>query len=243
MSTIQANPNQYIYPPRSQDCIPRNQTDIFKSLNWIAQYKYNDSHCLVKYCPNGNIELWNRHAERFRSYNLPDHLQTQLANIGERLGHQPGHLTILDGGLLDQKHRAIKDTIVIWDMLVINGQHLIGTTYQNRYDRLAQISSLETWDYKHASHAPVSFGQLLTTDVFMPNNIAAADWDTAWDLVYMVNQPFTTGKPNQPNYDCKPVLEGLVFKDPHGTLSMGFKEKNNDSWMIRSRVTTGRHQF
>jgi len=243
MSTITARADQYIYPPRSQDCIPRNQTDIFKQLDWIAQYKYNDSHCLVKYCPNGNIELWNRHAERFRTYTLPTHLEQQLADIAHHLGHQPGHLTLLDGGLLDQKHRAIKDTIVIWDILVLNDQHLIGTTYQSRYDKLRSISSLETWDHDHVTHGPVPFGHRLSEDVFMPDNIVPADWGQAWDTVYTVNAPYTTGKPNQKGYDCKPVLEGLVFKDPKGQLEFGFKEKNNDSWIIRSRVVTGRHQF
>lgn len=243
MRTITANADQYIYPPRSQDAIPRDQTDVFKTLNWVAQYKYNDSHCLVKYCPNGDIQLWNRHAERFRTYTLPDHIRDQLASIGILLGHRPDHLTILDGGLLDQKHRAIKDTIVIWDMLVINNEHLIGTTYQNRHDRLRSISSLETWNYHNQMHEPVPFGHKLSDDVFMPWNIPAEQWDHAWGTIELVNSPFTTGVPEHPEYSCKPVLEGLVFKDPTGVLEMGFKEKNNDHWMIRSRVKTGRHNF
>lgn len=243
MQTITASADQYIYPPRSQDAIPREQTDIFQMLGWIAQYKYNDSHCLIKYCPNGDIQLWNRHAERFRTYHLPDHIQQQLQDIGQRIGHVAGNLTILDGGLLDQKHRAIKDTIVIWDMLVHNNQHLIGSTYQSRYDQLASISSVETWDYHHEHHAPVAFGCKLSEDVFMPQNIPAPQWDYAWGTIHLVNAPYTVGMPNQPNYQCRPVLEGLVFKDPNGVLEMGFREKNNDAWMIRSRVCTGRHNF
>lgn len=242
MQTITANPDQYIYPPRSQDCIPRNQTEVFKMLGWVAQYKYNDSHCLVKYLPNGTIELWNRHAERFRTYNLPDHLISELHQVANQLGHIPGKLTILDGGLLDQKHQAIKDTIVIWDILVLNDEHLIGSTYQSRHSQLieaASISSVETWDY--LDNTP--FGYKLSDNVFVPWNIQPEDWDQAWNVIDQVNAPYTIGSPQDINYQCRPVLEGLVFKDPNGQLTMGFKEKNNDHWMIRSRVHTGRHRF
>jgi hypothetical protein len=240
---ITASADQYIYPPRSQDAIPREDTQIFSMLGWIAQYKYNDSHALIKYCPDGQIEIWNRHGERFRTYNLPDYLIEQLRNIGTTLGHVAGRLTILDGGLLDQKHRAIKDTLVVWDILVLNDEYLVGTTYLDRYGKLYSISSQETWNYSNASHDSVSFGRKLSDDVFIPENIAADAWGHAWDTIAKVNAPYTTGDPGQACYECKPVLEGLVFKDPNGTLEMGFKEKNNSSWMIRSRVHTGRHRF
>jgi hypothetical protein len=240
---IKANPQQYIYPPRSQDAIPRSETSIFATLGWRAQYKYNDTRLLVKICPNGDIQLWNRHAERYRTYHLPDHLHEQLEQVAVNLGHIPGHLTLLDGGLLDQKHRAIKDTIVIWDMLVLNDQHMIGTSYQSRHDEILSISSMETWNYQHDSHGIVPFGHLLSENIFTPFNIEPSLWDDSWKIIEKVNRPFTTGEPEDSNYQCSPVLEGLVFKDPDGLLEMGFKERNNDSWMIRSRVRTGRHMF
>jgi hypothetical protein len=240
---IKASPEQYIYPPRSKDAIPRSDTNIFATLRWRAQYKYNDTRLLVKICPNGQIQLWNRHAERYRTYHLPEHLQQQLEHVATQLGHIPGHLTLLDGGLLDQKHRAIKDTIVIWDILVLNDQHLIGTTYSQRHNQILSISSVETWDYHHDSSTSIPFGQKLSEDIFTPNNIPPEHWQQAWNTIEKVNEPFTIGKPNQPGYQCSPVLEGLVFKDPHGLLEMGFKQQNNDSWMIRSRVKTGRHTF
>lgn len=235
--------DQYIFPPRSQDAIPRADTDVFGMLGWIAQLKYNDSHALIKYCANSEIELWNRHAERFRTYHAPDWLKDELRQIGERLAIQPGTVTILDGGLLDQKHQAIKDTIVLWDILVYNDQHLIGTTLDERYTQLHQAATQNPWTYENKGHGPVEFGLKFTENVFIPKNWESCEWDNAWDLVHTVNAPFTHGKPGDPNYEIKPVLEGLVFKDPSGTLEMGFKEKNNDSWMCRSRVETGRHRF
>lgn len=233
-------PDQYIYPPRSADAIPRDQCEIFAAMGWLAQYKYNDTHILIKYCDNGTIEIWNRHAERIKSYHAPDWLIEELVEIGL---HEPGSTTILDGGLLDQKHAAIKDTIVIWDILVHNNEHLIGTNYQHRYNIIKTTATNQNWEYHHKSHQPIPFGLKITNNIFIPNNWPAQLWDTAWDNIQTVNQPYTTGSPNSANYDCKPVLEGLIFKDPKGKLEFGFKPKNNDSWIIRSRVRTGRHQF
>ena len=236
---IKAKTEQYIYPPRSQDAIPRKDTEIFSTLGWIAQYKYNDTHALIKYCPNGKIELWNRHAERFRKYTTPDWLLEQLEELGQKINHIPGNLTILDGGLLDQKHKAIKDTIVIWDMLVLNNEYLIGTEYANRLSTIHQnATDNQTWNYKDTP-----FGYKISNDILTPMNINPQDWETAWETIDTINKPFTIGQPTDPDYQCHPVLEGLVFKDPQGQLEPGFSAKNNDSWMIRSRVKTGRHNF
>jgi hypothetical protein len=228
--------DQYIFPRRSSDAIPRADTGIFKDMGWIAQLKYNDSHALVKFCPDGTIELWNRHAERFRTYHAPAELIEELRMIGERLGVTPGTVTILDGGVLDQKHAAIKDTIVLWDILVYNDDHLIGTTYDARYVQLIAAATQESWMFDQ-----YDFGLQFTKNVFIPRNWE--DWDAAWDMVHAANAPYTTGKPGDRDYDCKPVLEGLFFKNPLGKLQMGFKESNNSDWNMRSRVQTGRHRF
>tara|TARA_R110000751_G_scaffold266196_1_gene365255 strand:+ start:4398 stop:5054 length:657 start_codon:yes stop_codon:yes gene_type:complete len=218
--------------------MPRHDYEIFQDLGWIGQYKYNDSHLLAKYTPQGPVELWNRHAEKFRTYNCPDWLQDQLQTLRQSLDLDATKTTIIDGGLLDQKHQAIKDTIVLWDILVLDDQHLINTTYDYRYDKLKAISSEETWDYK-----TTPLGCKITQDIFIPKNWDLTDVETIWQTVNQINAPFTTGTVNSKDYSIKPILEGIVYKDPTATLELGFKEKNNDTWMCKSRVATGRHAF
>jgi hypothetical protein len=235
---FKVKPDQYFYPPRSQDAVPRADTEMFKDFGFVAQLKYNDSHALVKYCVDGTIELWNRHAERFRTYTAPDYLLAELHEIGQRLGHKPGTVTILDGGLLDQKHRSIKNTIVVWDILVLNDEYLIGTTLDERYNKLFAQATLMPWTHK--GH---QFGLKFTENVFLPQNWTPDKWDACWDLVHLVNAPYTIGEPGDPNYEIKPLLEGLVYKQSSGVLELGLKEKNNSTWIMRSRVKTGRHDF
>ncbi len=243
----------YIFPPRAQDAIPLSETAIFAKLGWIAQFKYNDGRALIKYQPGGPIELWNRHAEKFRTYNAPDRLTQQLEDVHTRLGLSKTAWSLLDGGVLDQKHAAIKNTVVIWDILVMDGTHLLGSTYLDRHKFL--VGKLENGTYTHAGH---DFGIRVSDDILIPRNYAGNlagtanndgnpqgdAWKALWDgVIDPINRPYTTGKPGDRNYDCKPVLEGLMFKDPLGKLERGMKEKNNFAWQCRSRVQTGRHMF
>ena len=257
---MRVKPNQYIFPPRAQEAIPISDATLFAELGWIAQLKYNDGRCLVKYKPGGIIELWNRHAERFRTYSAPDWLLQQLEDTGHKLGLSQNDWSLLDGGLLDQKHPAIKDTVVIWDILVLNGQHLLGSTYGDRYNWLLDtltggIVHTTPWFYEGKGCAePVDIGIKVLDNILLPRNYQGNRgpdttkpgdaWRALWtDLIEPVNAAYTVGKPGDRNYSCHPVLEGLVFKDLDGKLEMGYKEKNNSKWQCRSRVETGRHRF
>jgi len=227
--------DKYIYPPRPEGATPRGDYDIFQALGWKAQLKYNDTRILIKMLPTGKIELWNRHANRLRNYTPPIWLQEQLETIQDQLG--PG-LHILDGGLLHSKHTAIKNTIVIWDILVHNHQHLLGTTYNTRYTKLKETLATETpWTWT-SNNLTYNLGISIDHDILMPQNLNEDEWENAWDMIDKINTNFT----NVSN-DIKPLIEGLVFKDLDGELEHGFKEKNNNTWQARSRVKTGRHVF
>jgi len=147
----------------------------------------------------------------------------------------------LDGGILDGKHKAIKDTIVIWDILVRNGDHLLGSIYGDRYS-LLHVSD-RPWNYQHPNGKTYQLGLALTPNILMPQNHTFDKWPKLWEMIDEINATWTIGKPNDKNYQCHPLIEGLVFKNHKGSLQMGFKEKNNSDWLMRSRVTTGRHKF
>lgn len=236
---MKVQPSQYIFPPRPADAIPRDQTSLLGEMQWLAQLKFNDTRCLVKYLPDGTIELWNRHGERIRNYTTPDWLLAELHQVREMLGLSSTGYHLLDGGLLDSKHKAIKDTLVIWDILVRDGEHLLGTTYGYRYSIIAQ--GTVPWYFSHPSYdKPIKFGLAYGDgpewwNVIHPENHTPDQWPHLWDTIDKINKPFegTAG----------PLIEGLVFKNPLGMLGMGFKEKNNSEWLMRSRVKTGRHIF
>lgn len=232
--SIKLREDQYVFPPRAQEAIPLSETQIFADMGWTAQLKYNDGRCLIKY-KNGEIELWNRHAERFRTYRAPDELIDQLAEVRDRLNLSKTETSLLDGGLMHDKHCALHNTIVIWDVLAINGEHLIGSTYGDRHAHLvSKLSTQESWNFTNKA-GTFDFGMKVSQDVLMPRCYAAADWQTTWDsLVLKVNSAYPKNSP---------LLEGFLLKDPEGKLKLGYGERNNDHWQCRSRVCTGRHRF
>lgn len=227
---IKAKEERYIYPPRAATAVPRGDTAIFAKLRYIAQLKYNDSRCLIKMRSDGHIELWNRHAEMFRGYTPHVDLMDQLRTL------HTGEYTLYDGGLLHAKHAAIKHTIVIWDVLVRNGEALIGTTYKERFATIQALATDQPYYHTNPDGQNYILGLKITDDILTPINIGPQDWDAAWDLVDAINKPWIAK-------DCGPLIEGLVYKDPTGELEHGFKPENNSTWMCRSRVTTGRHAF
>ncbi len=241
MTTI-TDETKYIYPPRPEICTPREDNEIYKTLDWTAQYKYNDTRVLIKLRSTGRIEIWNRHAERIK-YNPPTWLTDQLHTIHEKLG--PGY-HLLDGGLLDQKHRAIKNTIIIWDILIHNNQHLTGTTYNTRYNIIHNLTNTspatgtpKNWDYTETLTNPqttTTLGHSITENIHIPQNWEPNKWTKCWETIDKLNAPHLKD-------GCGPLIEGLVYKDPNGILTWGFKPKNNSNWIARSRVTTGRHKF
>lgn len=240
---VNARIENYIFPPRTTNVVQRESTTMFAELGWIAQYKYNDSRTLIRYLPNGNYDLWNRHGSRL-AYKPTDKLDNEIRQLRHTLGLAQDNWSLIDGGTLDAKHRAIKNTIVIWDILVQDGQHLYKSTYQARYTYLlnaATTNGEKPWLYQSPKHEPVEFGLKYSDSIFIPRNFKPGTtqnpWAEQWETIEKVNKQYQVGD------KVSPVLEGLVFKNLNGTLKLGHKEKNNEDWLAKSRVQTGRHHF
>jgi len=208
--------------------MPKEEAQAFcQDLGWVAQYKVNDSRAVIYLEPN-DVQIWNRHHE-LMAYTIPDFLITEFAQLRELL-HLNGHCR-LDGGLLHMKHAAIKDTIVLWDILVYDSEHLIGTSYRSRNNMFAH--SERTY-----SIGDCVIGNHITDHIIHSASYPATDSPKMWEAIDKANLPYWTGK----NL-TSPIVEGIVYKDIDSPLEHGFKEKNNEGWSLKSRVQTKRHQF
>ena len=229
---LRVTPTQYIFPPRAEHCVPKDLVDMYFDQGWMAQIKYNDTRLLLKILPD-KFELWNRHGMRI-NYTPNDSLIAQINAIRDKLNIK--EWALLDGGLLDAKHAAIKDQIVLWDILVHDGVHLLNTTYDERFARILDICGKSPTPHyytpTHGKHQPLDIGYAISSDIFCPRWYNKTEYNQLWELVTTANTPYPT-----------PVFEGCVMKDPNGTLTVGYKAKNNTEWMVKSRVTTGRHRF
>lgn len=199
----------FIFPPRPCDGSIQYGEDTYQSYKtkpgYIAQLKLNGQRNLIYIFPDGHIEMWNRHGEKHRSYTPP---KWMLDQITASFRIEPGKFTVLDGELLNNKDSTIKDTLCIWDILVYNGEYLIGTTYGERYNLLLNIS---------AKYADGDYAYEITNKLWVARNILPEMWDNEWAKT-------------KTSY-----VEGFVLKRLDGKLEMGLKKCNNGSWLVRCR--------
>lgn len=212
---------RFFFPPRASDAIPRSETGLFAKLGFIGNIKYNDSHILI--CIEDKKVSWilDRHGKKPAF----DFILFDFSPLIDKL---PGHgAYVFDGGHLHKKHEAIKNTIVLWDILVRDGVHLLGSTYGERYGWLSGLQS-----GSHFMFGSEDLGPMICPNIFMPLNYKPEEWDGLWAMIERVNSGFD-----------QPLLEGIVFKNLNGKLRSGLKIHNNADWLGRSRVETGRHRF
>jgi hypothetical protein len=224
---------RYIFPPRPQKAaVPYERVDMYKRAGWYAQLKYNDKRTVFS-IEHGKAEIFNRHHTKHKTYNLSEELRDEIVQAAVVFGLDTDQWNYLDGGLLHGKHKLMKDTFVIWDILVRNGDWLLNTTYKSRYDTLASPRDPFMVDINGTEF---NFGIKITDHIFVPR--LWENYQEAWDYVKKVNDA-AGWKEGQG--EC--LLEGLVVKNPAGRLKPAFKEENNAEWQSRCRIKTGRHKF
>lgn len=205
----------YLWPPRPKTTIKpaSSHFDAMKNRkSWRAQLKLNGQRNVIYISPQGEIQFWNRHAGEHRNWNCPPWLAEQVL---QSINHD-GQWMVLDGELLHAKNREVKNTFYWWDVLVHNGEYLINTTYQDRYDRLRSVVKTTETD-RYIAKA--------TDNIWVAELIEPEYYDEAWE---------------QTNISW---IEGFVFKNMSGKLKPCIGEKNNHDWQVRCRKPHGAYRF
>jgi hypothetical protein len=232
---------RYIYPPRPiHDPVPFDKIDMFRKYGWnVIQTKFNDLRTEIS-VDGTVVELFNRHKSIHKTFSLSSALRQEVLDVFHLLGLDSSKWSYLDGGLLNGKNKHISGLIVIWDILVRDGEWLIGTTYGERYEWLHQKALVAGGEvfYVTINGQQFEFGIKLSEHIFIPIN--HPDTSTAWEFTRKVNE--VAGWKGIG--DGEPVIEGIMIKNQHGVLKPDLgKERNNEEWSARCRVRTGRHRF
>ena len=145
----------------------------------------------------------------------------------------------LNGGLLDGKNRHFSGILAIWDVLVCEGEYLVGSTYGERHGWLEKkAAEHECGPYVvNIGGQEFTMGIKLSEHIFLTTSHPNAA--IAWDFTQRMNAAGGwKGKG-----DGEPLVEGIVVKDQNGKLEYAMKEDNNSCWSARCRVRTGRHDY
>lgn len=105
--------------------------------DWIAELKFNGDRLILQI--NDRIEFWNRHGEKFKRYNTV--VEEELKKIEWK---RP---CILDGELLHFKTKTVKNQIILFDVIMWNGEFTVKMPFEKRRAILEQLFDGIVSDY------------------------------------------------------------------------------------------------
>ena len=192
----------YFYPPKAEAKIPVGLLDLYEKKGWWAQIKKNGTNSVIFVPPDREPFAYNRHGEKHKVWNFDDLSARCFKNL-------PGTgWYVFNAELLHSKVKGgPRNTNYVHDVLVCDGQYLIGSTYASRYELLREFFQSYIHD-ETESHF-----------VLDPHTWLARNRYHAFKALY-------TGL-NQAED------EGLVLKNPSGRFST--TDSKGAGWMAKIR--------
>ena len=205
---------RYIFPPRPKNPIPNTELSFWDNGSLIAQPKLNGSNCLI--FTNGEKHIaMNRHNGRLTNFQLKDDEIKELYK-------GTGGWTILNGEYLnknkqDENRKAFNHKFVIFDILVNDGDYLVGKTFEER------IKLLDTMFGQNECEKSYLYG-------ISENVYRVKSYENQFNMLYDTLTPID-------------LIEGLVLKRKTAGLEMGTSELNNVKSQIKCRKTTLNYKY
>lgn len=205
---------RYIYPPRPKNAIPESELNFWDNDSLIAQPKLNGSNCLI-FTNGTKCVVMNRHNQRLTNFQLSEN---EIRDIYKGTGGW----TILNGEYLnksksDENGQVFNHKFVIFDILALDGEYLIGKTFEER----AQILD-------------ILYGQIESEKEYLYNITTN---------VYRVKSYLTNFKELFNKLTDIDMIEGLVMKRKSARLEVGTSENNNVKSQIKCRKTTKNYKY
>lgn len=204
---------KYIFPPRPEVKSPPSGLGTYERMGYIAQPKLNGS-CAVLFVDNRGAKLMGRHNNTFaRELIDRGHLQN--------LQRGPGY-TVLVGEFMnksqkDGNRKLFNGCFVIFDILVHNGKHLIGSSFLERQELLDTLYGEGTSYDEYVNYISPSIYRVKN---FKSNFVTLFNKITAVDM-----------------------YEGFVLKRPNGILENGLRAANNMGWQLKIRKPTKNYKY
>lgn len=200
----------YLWPPRPETKLPQSMLGFYQKRGYWAQVKKNGT-CTVIFARGLEVLFKTRHLD----IDNGDHrMWTPLPEHTRFFQSASPEWNVYVAELIHSKTPHIKNELYIFDQIVENGVHLVGSTFAERQAMLHKRwkPTSETYDqYRIAPYISV-----------------AKSFDHGF------NEAFT---------HLNPEDEGLVLKDPNAELRACFKQDSNNKWQAKCRVPTKNYGF
>jgi hypothetical protein len=200
---------RYLWPPRpgSENAIAKSLLPHFEEQGWIAQTKMNGTCNVMGVAPDRKtIRAMSRHNDEHKLWSPSVHTTAPFKKL-------PGvGWYVFVAELMHSKVTGgPRDTNYIHDILVADGEYLVGVTFAERQALLHKVLGITPATKKTKTHYILD--------------------DHTWVAVN-----HTTGFPALFETLVKTVEhEGVVVKNPNAKLGMCSREKSNSAWQVKCR--------
>lgn len=202
----------YIYPPRPEYALPPSSLPEYDNGEYIAQPKLNGD-CMQNFMRNKSILTTKRDSLTWKKSVKPDMLnlcrgEGWMCLVGEYMNKSKKN------GRL----QTWNDNFVIFDIIVFEGHHLTGTTFEERIMLLDSLygseSSEEEFLYKTD-----------TKNVYRVKSFRS-DFKALYDKLVQID-----------------MYEGVILKRANAELENGLSEMNNYNTQLKFRKGTKNYNY
>lgn len=205
---------KYMYPPRPEYIISPDKLGEYEGTH-AAQVKMNGSCCLI-FIKGNEFRYFGRHEnENLRGFKL------KISDLSVLNCGNENNWNIFVGEYMNKNKKGFDNKpwnhkFVIFDVLVYNGDYLLGTTFQERVNLLDTL-----------------FGTKNENEYLYKIN----------ENIYRVKTFYTNFLKEWNKIVKIDMLEGLVLKKSNAKLERGLSERNNILWQLKSRKETLNYRF
>jgi hypothetical protein len=201
----------YLWPPRPEIAVDPTLLHTFQRQGYIAQAKLNGTCSVIAVAPDKSIIAMNRHNEVHKAWTPTPEVMRAFTDL-------PGTgWYVFVAELLHNKVAGLREVNYVNDILVNDGEYLVGATQEERqdilHDRLMTDDATET----------------MTHFVVNPNLWLPVEYDEGFATL------FANLKGEE--------QEGLVLKNPKQKLSLCTRQKSNTVGQIKCRRTRKAYSF
>ena len=205
---------RYVFPPRPKNAIPNSELFSYDNGSMTAQPKLNGSNATF-YTNGVEVFVMNRHGDRLTRVEIKrEEILSLYKGTG---GWSVFNGEYMNKSKYDENKNLFNHKFVIFDILINDGDYLIGKTVEQRVDLLDQM-----------------FGQNDSEKDYLysvsENIYRVKSYENNFNMIY-------------DKFVQVDMLEGLVLKRKNARLEASGSELNNTKMAIKCRKPTLNYKF
>ena len=208
------NSFKYIYPPRPKNAIPNSELNFYDNNSLLAQPKMNGSNCTI-YTNGESFYVMNRHKQALTNFKLSkEEILSMYKGDGEWMVINGEYL---NKNKLDENGKPFNHKFIIFDIIVIDNNHLIGKTFEERV--------------------------IILDELYGKNESEKSYLYSVSENIYRVKTYYNDFSNLYNDLTRIDVVEGLVLKRKNARLEIGLTENNNSRSQVKARKKTKNYSY